>query len=295
METVMAPPARVVDLRERLSAYARFIKIEHTLFSLPILLSGTLLARGSLPSWRLTGLILLATLGARTLALALNRLIDVQIDARNPRTADRELATGALSLWDAFLVAIAGLMVYIWAATKINSFCLIWSWVPALLFLIYPTLKRFTWLCHFGLGVTWAMAPLAGWFAVNPGFAGSGPAWILAVFSFFWLAGFDIIYATLDEQFDRREGLFSVPARFGKRTVLRLSALTHLLAFAFLGLLFFFCLRGSAAAFLCLTAGFLLFLEHMLVDHVDLAFFKINVLTGFVVLAMVFVGVRPDF
>lgn len=295
METLVADPSRPIDLRARLAAYARFIKIEHTLFSLPILFSGTLLAQGSFPPLSTTALILLAAAGARTLALALNRIIDVQIDTKNPRTAHRELATGALSLWDAFLVALAGLAVYVWAATRINEFCLLWSWVPALLFLIYPTLKRFTWLCHFGLGVTWAMAPLAGWFAVRPGFEGSGPAWFLAVFSFFWLAGFDIIYATMDEQFDRREGLFSVPARFGRRGALRLSSLTHGLAFAALGALFFFHLRGSAAAFLCLVAGVLLFLEHMLVDHVDWAFFKVNVMTGFVVLAMVFVGVRPEF
>jgi 4-hydroxybenzoate polyprenyltransferase len=292
METVMAPPARVVDLRERLSAYARFIKIEHTLFSLPILLSGTLLARGSLPSWRLTGLILLATLGARTLALALNRLIDVQIDARNPRTADRELATGALSLWDAFLVAIAGLMVYIWAATKINSFCLIWSWVPALLFLIYPTLKRFTWLCHFGLGVTWAMAPLAGWFAVNPGFAGSGPAWILAVFSFFWLAGFDIIYATMDEKFDREAGVKSLPAAWGSPRALKLAGLFHLVSFLLLIVLYAGWLSGPITVMLLAAVGALLFMEYEMSDNVNVAFFQINTLIGFVVLFLIVTGLK---
>jgi 4-hydroxybenzoate polyprenyltransferase len=269
--------------------------MEHTLFSLPILFAGTFLANGKFPSVRLTGLILLAAIGARILALALNRMIDVKIDARNPRTAQRELVTGALSLWDATLVAIMGLLMYLWAASLINPFCLMWSWVPALLFAIYPTLKRFTWLCHFGLGVTWAMAPLAGWFAVRPGFDGSAPAWVLAIFSFLWLAGFDIIYATMDETFDRREGLFSLPSRFGKVWALRVSALTHLLSFVTLFILFFLYLQGPFTSFLCLIAGVLLALEHMLVDNIDLAFFKINVVTGFVVGAMVYIGVQSAF
>ncbi len=291
----MVDPLRLEGLRERFAAYARFLKIEHTLFSLPILLAGTLMAQGGLPSPRLTGLIVAAALGARTLALALNRLIDLPLDARNPRTAQRELATGALSVWDALLVAVAGLLVYLWCAMNINEFCLLWSWVPALLFVIYPTLKRFTWLCHFGLGITWAMAPLAGWFAVRPGFSNSGPAWILAAFSFLWLSGFDIIYATLDELFDRREGLFSLPARFGKQRALTVSGFLHALAFVTIAALYFVSLRGSGAAFLCLTAGVLLFMEHILADHIDMAFFKINVLTGFVVLTMVFVGIKPEF
>ncbi|MBK8650647.1 MAG: UbiA family prenyltransferase [Elusimicrobia bacterium] len=224
--------------RARLAAYARFVKLEHALFSLPITFSGALLAQGGWPPWRLSMLVILAGVAARTFAMAVNRIIDVQVDAKNPRTKNRELVTGALSVWDALLVAIAGLVVYIWCAQSINSFCLIWSWVPLLFFVIYPTLKRFTWLCHFGLGLTWALAPLGGWFAVRPGFEGSWPAWILGAFSFFWLSGFDIIYGTLDEEFDRREGLFSLPARFGRRRALRVSMTAHFIAFLCLALLF---------------------------------------------------------
>lgn len=281
--------------RERLAAYARFIKIEHALFSLPITFAGALLAQGGWPPWRLSLLVILAGVGARTFAMAVNRVIDVQVDAKNPRTKNRELVTGALSLWDGLLVAAAGLAVYIWCAQSINSFCLLWSWVPLLFFVIYPTLKRFTWLCHFGLGLTWALAPLGGWFAVRPGFEGSWPAWILAAFSFFWLSGFDIIYGTLDEEFDRQEGLFSLPARFGRRRALRVSMAAHFLAFVCLALLFFTSLQGANAAFMCLGAGALLFVEQLVVDHVDLAFFKINVITGFVVLVMVVLGLRPEF
>lgn len=280
---------------EKMKSYSRFLKMEHTLFSLPILFSGSLLAQGGWPDWRTSSLVILAGVGGRTLALALNRLIDVRIDAKNPRTSKRELVTGALSIFEAVLVALLGLCVYLWAARAINRFCLIWSWVPVLLFIVYPMLKRFTWLCHFGLGITWAMAPLAGWFAIRPGFEGSWPVWILALFSFLWTSGFDIIYATMDERFDREAGLFSLPARFGRHGALRIAALCHFLSFLALIGLFFTTLSGTHAAFLCLFAGVLLLLEHMIVDHVDLAFFKINVLTGFVVFAMVFVGLRPSF
>jgi 4-hydroxybenzoate polyprenyltransferase len=206
-----------IPMIKRLALYGRFVKVEHTLFSIPLLLSGALLAGGHFPAWNLLGLILLAGAGARTAAFALNRIIDRRIDAKNPRTASRELVTGALSVFDAILVALLGLAVYLWAAKAINSFRLLWSWVPVLFFVVYPMLKRFTWLCHFGLGLTWALAPLGGWFAIRPGFEGSWPAWLLGLFSIFWLSGFDIIYAVMDEEFDRKEGLFSLPARFGRR------------------------------------------------------------------------------
>jgi 4-hydroxybenzoate polyprenyltransferase len=296
MDTAIAPtPPEKVHWKDRLSAYARFIKIEHTLFSLPLLFAGALLAGGEWPDWRISGLILLAGASARTLAMSLNRIIDRKIDQKNPRTASRELARGTLSVADASLVCVASLLAYLWVAMSLSEFCLMWSWVPVLLFFLYPTLKRFTWLCHFGLGITWAMAPLGGWFAVKPGFHGSWPAMILAVFSFFWLSGFDIIYATLDEEFDRREGLFSLPARIGRSWALRVSAVCHWAAFLCLAALYATVLSGVLAAFLLIMTGFLLLLEHLLVDHVDLAFFKINVVTGFVIFFMILAGIQAEF
>lgn len=281
--------------RERLGLYGRFLKLEHTLFSLPVLLGGVLLAGKGWPSWRLLGLILLAATAARTLALCLNRIIDRNIDRKNPRTADRELAAGRLSLWDALLLTTGSLLAYVWAAREINDFCLTWCWLPVLLFVIYPTLKRFTWLCHVGLGITWAMAPLAGWFAVRPGFADALPAYLLALFSVFWLAGFDVIYATMDEEFDRREGLFSIPSRFGRQGALRISSFLHWGAFLSLVALYVAALSGVAAAFLLLVTGLLLFLEHMNTEKVDFAFFQINILTGVVVMAMIWTGVLKEF
>jgi 4-hydroxybenzoate polyprenyltransferase len=281
--------------RERLHVYGRFLKLEHTLFSLPVLFGGTLLAGRGWPSGRLTVLILLAATAARTLALCLNRIVDKNIDRKNPRTATRELASGALSMWDAALLSTGSLLLYIWAAREVNLFCLTWSWLPVLLFAIYPMLKRFTWLCHAGLGITWAMAPLAGWFAVNPGFEDAWPAYLLAAFSALWLTGFDIIYATLDEEFDRKEGLFSMPARFGRRRALQISSVLHGAAFLCLAALYMTSLAGVGTAFLLLGAGALLFLEHMMVNRVDMAFFKMNVLTGFVVFAMIWLGIQKEF
>jgi 4-hydroxybenzoate polyprenyltransferase len=283
------------DYRERLHIYGRFLKLEHTLFSLPVLFGGAVLAQRGWPSWQLTALILFAATAARTLALCLNRLIDMNIDRKNPRTADRELAAGRLGIVDALLLTTVSLLAYLWAAKSINGFCLSWSWLPVLLFLIYPTLKRFTWLCHVGLGITWSMAPLAGWFAVRPGFDDSWPAWILAVFSVFWLAGFDIIYATMDEDFDRKEGIFSMPARFGRKGSLRISSVMHWGAFLSLVALYFTSLAGVGAAFLLIMTGFLLFLEHMTTEKVEFSFFKINIVTGFVVFAMIWLGVRSEF
>lgn len=295
MENVMTPPIERVPRRERLAAYARFIKIEHTLFSLPLLFAGAVLADGRWPSWRTTYLILLAGAGARTLAMTLNRIMDWRIDARNPRTAGRELPRGSLSLMDAALVGVASLLAYLWAAMSLSDFCFMWSWVPVLLFALYPTLKRFTWFCHFGLGITWAMAPLGGWFAVKPGFQGAWPAFLLGIFSFFWLSGFDVIYATMDEEFDRAEGLFSLPARVGSVWALRISAALHWCAFLSLAVLYATSLAGVSAAFLMIMAGFLLLLEHLLVDHMDLAFFKLNVATGFMVLFMILIGIQAEF
>lgn len=281
-----------VRLRERLAAYNRFLKMEHTLFSLPLVLAGASLASRGAPPMKTLLWIILGAIGARTAALALNRLIDVRVDRLNPRTRGRELPAGVLSLADGGLIALGGVAVYLGAAHAINDFCLLWSWVPLALFVLYPMLKRFTSWCHLGLGVTWAMAPLGGWFAVSPGWEGSGPVWWLALFSVCWLAGFDIIYATLDEEFDRRAGLYSMPARWGRTRALQISAGFHGTAFLFLSGLFLFYLSGTLSAFLLLLCGGLFFLEHVFSHRVELAFFNVNVLVGWAVWGLIWAGVK---
>jgi len=277
---------------DRLAAYVRFVKMEHTLFSLPLLFSGAILAAGHLPSPKLSLLIILAGFGARTAAFAFNRVIDRHIDRLNPRTSNRELPAGKMTLFEAWGVGIFGAVVYVWAAWAIAPICLYLSPIPLLAFILYPYLKRFTPLAHFGVGLADALAPLGGWVAAKQSFTDVGPALWLGAFTFFWVSGFDVIYATMDEAFDRAHGLQSIPTRFGKAKALRISGVLHILAFGCLVMLYAQTLRASLITILTLAViGGLLFLEHRLSDDVDLAFFKINAVLGFGILGLIATGV----
>lgn len=271
----------------RLKKFLSFIKIEHTLFSLPMIYSGVFLASKEKPSNDLLLLVLLAAIGARTVAMTLNRIIDREIDKRNPRTSNRELPSGTLRLWQVYSVLAAGLTLYLFSARLISEFCFLLSPIPLFIFIVYPYFKRFTPFAHFGVGLGLAMAPLGGWFAITGSFHNFGDGLILPIFTFFWATGFDIIYSTLDEQFDREQNLFSFPSRFGKERALQISAGLHILAFLVLVVLFFHSLKGFVAIPPLLLSGLLLFLEQRKAQDVELAFFKINILLGFNVFIMV--------
>jgi 4-hydroxybenzoate polyprenyltransferase len=272
--------------------FTSFVKIEHTLFSLPLVYSGALMAGGSaVPSLQTMLFILTAATGARTVAFALNRIIDRKIDALNPRTASRHLPSGTMSVGEALGVLLAGLLLYFGSAALLSRFCLWMSPIPLIIFVVYPTMKRYTPLAHFGVGLGLAMGPLGGWFAVSPSFENLAPPLLLSLFTLFWVAGFDIIYATLDEQFDRAKNLYSFPSRFGTRVALRFSAVFHAVAFVFLAALFWYSVFSLLALPLLMLTGYLLFLEQKKAEHVELAFFKINAVAGFAVLCMVIVGV----
>ena len=277
-------------MKDRLKAYSRFVKIEHTLFSFPLLLSGALLAERQL-TWRVLLLILVAGTGARTAALGLNRILDRTIDRKNPRTASRELPSGQMSLVEAGLVTGAGVLVYLVAAYLISPRCLVLSPIPLVVFLLYPLLKRFTMWAHLGVGAALAMGPLGAWYAVQLDFDDYPRVLLLCLFTFFWVAGFDIIYATLDLDFDRGHGLHSLPARLGKERALAVSFAFHMLAFLLLGALYWSSMQGGLAGAMLLVIGALLFLEHRKASDVELAFFKINAVVGFVVLGFVVAGV----
>lgn len=269
-----------------------FVKIEHTLFSLPLIYSGVMLAaRDTMPPLRILLLVLTAATGARTVAFALNRILDRRIDARNPRTAGRDLPSGRMTLTEGLGVMFAGLALYFGSAWLISVFCFILSPIPLAVFVLYPLMKRFTPLAHFGVGLGLAMGPLGGWFAMSPTLENLATPALLCLFTLFWVAGFDIIYATLDEEFDRKESLFSFPSRFGRVRALRFSALFHLAAFAFLIALFFQSAFSLIALPLLALTGWLLFLEQRKAEDVELAFFKINAVAGFCVFVMVLVGV----
>jgi 4-hydroxybenzoate polyprenyltransferase len=272
--------------------YFSFVKIEHTLFSLPLVYAGVFLAsRGAFPGWGLLVLVLLAATGARTVAFALNRIIDRQIDGRNPRTASRDLPSGRMSLVEALGVLLAGLAVYFGSAYFLSFFCFVMSPIPLVVFLVYPTMKRFTPLAHFGVGLGLAMGPLGGWFAVSPSFSDLMCPALLSLFTMLWVAGFDIIYATLDEAFDRKEALFSFPARFGNERALQYSAYLHGAAFVVLAMLFLHAALSAYALPLLLLTGILLYVEQKKAEDVELAFFRINAVAGFAVLAMILAGV----
>lgn len=269
-----------------------FVKFEHTLFSLPLLVAGAVLAARGLPGAAPLAWILVAGTGARTVAMALNRILDRAIDARNPRTAARELPAGRMSTGAAWGVAAGGLALFYLAVLNLPPLCLKLSPVPLAIFIVYPLLKRFTPLAHFGVGAALAFGPIGAWVAVTDRVLPVGAVHWLALFTWLWVAGFDVIYATLDEEFDRREGLHSLPAALGRSRALAAAAWIHAAAFAALVAMTARHLHGTAAWVLLGVVGALLAWEHRSAHAVDFAFFRINLVVGFVVLALVWTGVR---
>jgi 4-hydroxybenzoate polyprenyltransferase len=284
------PAARAVS---KTRTFLEAIKFEHTIFALPFAYLGMVLAARASHGW--PGLdkiiwITLAMAGARTLAMALNRLIDAGLDALNPRTANRALPRKLLRPGEMALFAVAAAALLAFSAWQLNPLC--FKLVPvALLFLVgYSYTKRFTWLCHLALGLTDGIAPIGGWLAVNPtlSLANGTPPLLLGLAVAFWVGGFDLIYACQDIDFDRTHGLQSVPARFGSARALQVSEMAHgasigLLAAVggLLGLAWPFWIGVAAAAWLLMW-------EHRLVrpddfTHLDLAFFNIN---GYIALAV---------
>jgi 4-hydroxybenzoate polyprenyltransferase len=270
----------------RFRTWADYLKIEHTLFSVPLIYAGALLAEPPL-TLRTAVLILVAATGARTTALGLNRILDRRLDARNPRTANRALPAGEITLRGAVLVAVIAFLVALAAAWAISPRCLWISPVPLLAFFGYPLLKRYTRWAHLGLGVTLALGPLCGFYAVALEWRGLVPIVMLSAFTALWSAGFDILYATLDEESDRRTGVHSLPAAIGSGRALRVAAVLHGLAFAALMLLFSTSLHGTVSGLMFLLTGGLFILQHRLRQHVNFAFFQVNAVLG----GVVFLGV----
>jgi 4-hydroxybenzoate polyprenyltransferase len=205
--------------------FARLVKIEHTVFALPFAYVGAFLAVNGTPSGHDLLWITLAMVGARSLAMALNRLIDAGIDARNPRTSGREIPSGQLSIVQVALFCAASLVLFLVAVWQLNPLAH-WLWpIPVAGFVVYPYLKRFTWLCHFWLGAVDGLAPVGAWVAIT----GKLPwqAWLLGAGVALWVAGFDLFYALFDEEIDRREGLHSIVTRFGVRGAFLGARLSH--------------------------------------------------------------------
>ncbi|MDM7324376.1 MAG: menaquinone biosynthesis prenyltransferase MqnP [Thermus sp.] len=264
----------------RLRLYLDLIRFEHTLFALPFAYAGMLLAAGGWPGTRTFLLVTLAMVGARTMAMALNRLIDWPMDALNPRTRNRHLPKGLVKPWETLFLSLLGLLLLAFAGFSLNPLTAKLLPVAVFFLAIYSYTKRFTWLCHYFLGLTIGAAAAGGWIAVTGSFHPTA-YWLWAGVGL-WIAGFDILYATQDYHFDRAHGVKSIPARFGIPLALGIARTTHLMAW--LSLLLAGLAYGAGGFYYLglLLVGVLLVYEHSLVtpldlSRVDLAFFQANV------------------
>ena len=269
------------------------IKFEHTVFALPFAYIAMVLAADGFPRWHVLVWVTLAMVGARTLAMSVNRLADRWIDAKNPRTRGRHLPTGLLSPAQDTVAAVAAGGRLLVSAWMLNPLCLALSPLAVLFLVGYSYTKRFTWLSHWFLGFTDGIAAAGGWIAVRGAF--EPPAFVLWFALTVWIGGFDLIYACQDVAFDRAEGLHSFPARFGVAAALRAAQACHVLtvaAFALLGwtLSLGFLYWGGVG-----VVAALLVYEHSLVSpgdlsRLDMAFFNVNGYIAVILLAAVLAG-----
>lgn len=248
----------------RIKLYGQLVMFPHTLFSLPFGIVAMLLAAGGFPPFRLTLWILLALVSARTGANALNRFVDRDIDSRNPRTATRHIPGGSVSAREALLLSACCFAALVFAAFMIRPVCAFLLPAPLALMLVYSFTKRFTWACHIVLGAACACAPAGAWLAVTGDIA--LPSAVLGAAVMLWVAGFDIIYASLDERHDREEGLRSIPAEFGTKRAFAVSAAFHAVSVAFLIFTGALCSLGLMYyAGVAVIAGLLLY-EHIMIS-----------------------------
>jgi 4-hydroxybenzoate polyprenyltransferase len=269
---------------------ASLVRIEHTVFALPFAYVGAFLAVDAWPGFADMLWVTVAMVGARTLAMSVNRLVDAELDARNPRTASRELPSGALSRAQVVALCVVALGVFLLAVSQLDPIVR-WLWpIPVAMFVVYPYLKRVTWLCHVWLGACLGLAPVGAWLAVS----GTAPweAWAIAGAVALWVAGFDLFYSLFDLEHDRAEGLHSWAVRFGEEGVFRGARVFHtgtvaLLVAAGLGLdvAFLYWLGVTVTALL-------LVYEHTIVRpgdlrRLDAAFFTLNGVISVVFFAFV--------
>ncbi len=270
----------------RLRLYMDFVVIKHTLFAIPFAYLGAFLASWGVPEIWILCWVGLAFLGARSAAMALNNLIDKDIDAKNPRTAARELPSGKITVNEVWGIILVSYFLLFYAAYKLNPLCILLAPIIPLTSLIYPYLKRFSPVSHYVLGLNLGYAPVSGWLAVtgsfNIPFSAPELAMLLLLFAVtFWVAGFDMIYSLHDLDFDRKNGLCSAPSVFGVENTLLLSFASHVLMLGLLvGLMFVLDLGVIFKAGLMIIA-LLIWYEHSLVKadnftNIPVAFFNLN-------------------
>lgn len=263
----------------KVKVFLGMIKFEHTLFALPFAYLGAFLASQGLPTLAKFIWITLAMVGARTAAMSLNRLIDRHIDARNPRTAKRALPAGQLRVIDVYVYILLSFLLLGFSSYQLNMLAFYLMPVAVFFLVLYSYTKRFTWACHFILGLSLGIAPVGAWIGVTGHFA-LAPV-LLSVGVMTWVAGFDIVYACQDIEFDRREKLHSIPARFGLQRALEISAGLHVIApLFFLAVGVVMDLHWLYYVGVAIAVG-LLYRQHRLVSAKDLSklgvvFFDLN-------------------
>ena len=264
---------------KKVAILLEMIKFEHTVFALPYAFMGAFLSARGVPGAAAFGWIMLAMVGARTCAMGFNRIVDRRYDALNPRTASRALPAKTVKLSEAWIMVIAAGGLFFFACYNLNHLTLLLSPFALALTLFYSLTKRFTWLCHVILGLALAFSPLGGWVAVSGSL--KGYPYVLSLGVLFWVAGFDAVYACLDADFDAKIGLFSLPARFGRKNAFRVAVTFHVIAFAL------FVLTGIIARLHYLYylgivfTGAALFYQHIVVNprdlsRIQLSFFTMN-------------------
>lgn len=273
----------------KLNDYGKLVMFSHTIFSLSFAVVALLAASNGKPSLYIVIWASLALLGARTGANALNRIVDAKIDAKNPRTANRQIPKGEISILETILLTGVCFLLLIFSAYKLNPLCMYLSPLALFLMFIYSYTKRFTWLCHVVLGITCACAPVGAWLAVTGQF--SWEAIFLGGANCLWTAGFDIIYGSQDYEFDKQNGLHSIPVRFGVKEGLIISTLFHLAALGSLGLYWLICFPNTGIILLfgiCLIF-ILMVIQHKMVtpehlENVNIASYSISQITSIVFL-----------
>lgn len=278
---------------DKLKTTLEMIKFEHTLFALPFAFLGAILAANGLPSWWQILWITVAMFGARSAAMTFNRIVDRDIDAKNPRTANRELPSGKLSVGFAWVFLYVSIGIFLLASYSLNWLTFALSPVALLFVLGYSYAKRFTAFAHLILGIALAISPSAAWIAVRGALDSELPI-LLSVMVLMWTAGFDVLYACQDYEFDRKSGLRSIPARFGIKNSLWIARLFHAQSFVVLILLYLVSELGYLALAGVIAVGCLLIYQHTLVKPNDLskmnaAFFTTNAFVS-VILLLTFGG-----
>jgi 4-hydroxybenzoate polyprenyltransferase len=286
-------PVGLLMILKNIGTTLEMIKIEHTLFALPFAFLGAVLAASGIPTVAQILWITLAMVGARSTAMAFNRVADKEYDARNPRTSMRAIPAGALSVGFVLAFTIIGAALFVFAAAMLNRLTLLLSPIALASIVFYSYTKRWTLLSHLVLGWCLAIAPTGAWIAVRGAIDSPIPL-LLSLTVMLWTAGFDVLYACQDYDFDRREGLHSIPARFGITRSLWISRSLHVGAFAALVALYFVTHLGVLALLGLIATGALLIYQHTLVRANDLsrlnaAFFTTNAFVS-VILFVTFGG-----